>query len=220
MPALLDDRWSFDTGFDAFSSYSVLKGPEFQEVFTLGRAHRPVRGNGALEGRLTFPRASCFYWMCMRNLLYTRAPAAVVLVRLMVGGVFLAEGIQKFLYPAELGSGRFVRIGIPFPDLTGPFVGSAEVICGSLILLGLLTRPAALVMLFNISVAIVSTKLPILLGQPIGPFSLTKLARYGLWSALHESRTDLSMWLGSLFLVVVGAGAISIDAFLTRRRHR
>lgn len=91
--------------------------------------------------------------------------------------------------------------------------------CGVLIILGLLTRLAALVMLVNISVAIVSTKLPILLGHPVGPFSLAKLPRYGFWSAVHEARTDLSMWLGSLFLVLVGAGALSLDAFLARRRR-
>lgn len=155
----------------------------------------------------------------MRSLLQTRAPAPVVLIRLLVGGVFLAEGIQKFLYPAELGAGRFARIGIPSPDVMGPFVGGAEIMCGVLIILGLLTRLAALVMLVNISVAIVSTKLPILLGHPVGPFSLAKLPRYGFWSAVHEARTDLSMWLGSLFLVLVGAGALSLDAFLARRRR-
>ena len=153
----------------------------------------------------------------MRNWLDTSAPSSVVLIRVLVGGVFLAEGIQKFLYPAELGAGRFARIGIPFPEVTGPFVGGAEIVCGALIIAGLLTRLAALVMLINISVAIVSTKLPILLGQSIGPFSLAKLPRYGFWSAIHEARTDLSMSLGSLFLVLVGAGVLSMDRLLMRR---
>jgi len=152
----------------------------------------------------------------MRSMLRTTAPAAVVLVRLLVGGVFLAEGVQKFLYPAELGAGRFARIGIPLPDLMGPFVGAAEVVCGTLIILGLLTRFAALVMLINISVALVSTKLPILLGHPVGPFSLATMSRYGFWSTVHEARTDISMWLGSLFLVLVGAGVSSFDAYLDR----
>jgi uncharacterized membrane protein YphA (DoxX/SURF4 family) len=154
----------------------------------------------------------------MRSLVRTSAPASVVLVRLLVGGVFLAEGVQKFLFSAELGAGRFARIGIPWPEVTGPFVGVAETVCGALILLGLLTRPAALVMLINISVAIISTKVPILLGHAVGPFSLAKLARYGAWSALHEARTDVSMWLGSLFLLLVGAGVFSVDAILTGRR--
>jgi uncharacterized membrane protein YphA (DoxX/SURF4 family) len=130
---------------------------------------------------------------------------AVILIRLMVGIVFLSEGIQKFLYPAELGVGRFAKIGIPSPDLMGPFVGAAEIVCGSLILLGLFVRLAASVMLIDISVALLSTKLPILLGSAVGPFSLPKLPRYGLWSSLHEARVDLCMWLGSLFLILVSA---------------
>lgn len=156
----------------------------------------------------------------MRSLLYTSAPGSTVLVRLLVGFVFAAEGVQKFLFPADLGVGRFTRIGIPFPEIMAPFVGGAEIVCGTLIILGLLTRLGAFVMLINISVALVSTKLPILLGHPVGPFSLTKLARYGLWSAIHEARTDLSMWLGSLFLVIVGAGVVSLDALLAGRAAR
>ena len=151
----------------------------------------------------------------MRSLLRTSAPGSVVLIRVLVGVVFLAEGVQKFLFPADLGAGRFTRIGIPYPEIMAPFVGGAEIVCGALIILGLLTRLGALVMLINISVAIVSTKLPILLGQPVGSFSLAKLARYGFWSAIHEARTDLSMWLGSLFLIIVGAGVFSLDRLLT-----
>ncbi len=83
--------------------------------------------------------------------------------------------------------------------------------------MGLLTRAAAAVLLIDISVAIVSTKVPILLGHDFGPFSLPKLPRYGFWSLAHESRTDFSMWLGSLFLIITGAGGISLDALAARR---
>lgn len=155
-------------------------------------------------------------WMC--RILATGAPAATVLVRLMVGGVFLSEGIQEFLFPAELGAGRFAKIGIPWPEVMGPFVGVVEAACGALVLLGLFTRPAALVLLVNVSVALFSTKLPILLGREFWMFSLRKLERYGFWAAAHESRTDLCMWLGSLFLIVVGAGVLSLDALLARKR--
>jgi putative oxidoreductase len=86
-----------------------------------------------------------------------------VLIRLLVGAVFLSEGIQKFLFPAELGAGRFAKIGIPWPQVTGPFVGTLEIVAGTLILLGLLTRLAAFVLFINISVAILSTKIAILL---------------------------------------------------------
>jgi uncharacterized membrane protein YphA (DoxX/SURF4 family) len=52
----------------------------------------------------------------IEKLLTTNAPPATVLVRLIVGAVFLSEGIQKFLFPAALGAGRFAKIGIPWPD--------------------------------------------------------------------------------------------------------
>jgi uncharacterized membrane protein YphA (DoxX/SURF4 family) len=136
---------------------------------------------------------------------------------LLVGGVFLAEGVQKFLYPAELAAGRFAKIGIPWPNFFGPFVGVMETLCGAMLIAGLLTRVASAVMLVNISVAILSTKVPILLDHGFGPFSLPKLPRYGFWSMAHEARADFSMWLGSLFLMITGAGAVSLDALLARK---
>lgn len=149
------------------------------------------------------------------QLIRSDAPAAVIFVRLMVGGVFLSEGIQKFLFPDQLGVGRFAKIGIPLPHVMGPFVGVVEIVCGSLILLGLATRLAAVPLLINISVAILSTKIPILLGRGFLGFQLPKLESYGWWSMLHEARTDFSMWLGLVYLLVVGAGAWSIDAWLS-----
>jgi uncharacterized membrane protein YphA (DoxX/SURF4 family) len=105
------------------------------------------------------------------------APPAVLLIRILAGWVFLEEGIQKFLFPAMLGAGRFARIGIPAPATMGPFVGAVEIICGALLLIGLLTRLAAIPLLIDISVAIVSTKIPILLGRNFGPFHLAQLNR-------------------------------------------
>ena len=156
--------------------------------------------------------------MNMKSLLSSNAPAATLLIRILVGAVFLSEGTQKFLFPTELGVGRFARIGIPAPEIMGPFVGGVEIVAGSLLLLGLLIRPAAFVLLVNISVAIISTKVPILLGHGFWLFSLPKLPRYGFWSMAHEARTDLCMWLGCLFLILVGAGRLSFDTFLARRR--
>lgn len=142
----------------------------------------------------------------MRPLLTSQAPAATVLIRIAVGGIFLTEGIQKFLYPDDLGAGRFAKIGIPVPELTGPLVGGVEIIGGALVILGLLTRFAALLLLLDISVAILSTKVPILLGGGFFGFSLPKLPRYGFLSMLHEARTDLAMWFSLIFLLVVGGG--------------
>ena len=144
----------------------------------------------------------------------TKAPDVTVLIRLMVGGVFFLEGVLKFLYPDALGAGRFAKIGIPFPQIMGPFVGGVEIVCGVLVVIGLLTRIAAIPLLINISVAILSTKIPILLGHGFWTFTLPDLTRYGLLSMLHEARTDFSMVLGLLFLICVGAGRWSVDGRL------
>lgn len=148
----------------------------------------------------------------IKKIVSTNAPATVLLVRLMVGVVFFEEGVQKFLFPDLLGAGRFTRIGIPHPEVMGPFVGTVEIVCGALILLGWLTRLAALPLLINISVAILSTKIPILLGHDYWCFHVAKLARYGFWSMASEARTDFSMLLGLLFLLIVGGGRWSVDA--------
>lgn len=141
-----------------------------------------------------------------------QASSAVILIRLMVGSVFLVEGILKFLYPQELAAGRFEKIGIPMPQVMGPFVGGVETLFGGLVLIGLFTRLAALPLLIDITVAILSTKIPILLGHGIWQFTLMKLPRYGFLSMIHEARTDFSMWLGLLFLMIVGPGRWSADA--------
>ena len=143
--------------------------------------------------------------------------AAAILIRVLVGWVFVSEGVQKFLFPDALGAGRFAKIGIPSPQLTAPFVGAVEIVCGLLLLLGLLTRLATIPLLIDMAVAILSTKLPMLSAQGFGPFSLPKLPRYGFWSMAHEARVDFSMWLGSLFLIITGAGGLSLDALLARR---
>jgi putative oxidoreductase len=109
-----------------------------------------------------------------------RVSKALVLVRILVGWVFVSEGIQKFLFPAQLGVGRFAKIGIPSPQLMAPLVGTVEIVCGSLLLLGLFTRLAAIPLLGVILVAIATTKLPM-------------IAKSGMWSMLHEARADFSM---------------------------
>jgi putative oxidoreductase len=151
------------------------------------------------------------------RLLGTRAPAAMILVRLLVGSVFLSEGIQKFLFPAALGAGRFARIGIPWPGLTGPFVGVVEAGAGLLLLAGLITRPAAAILAVNISVALVATKIPILLGHGYWGFADPAHGLAGFWAMAHEARTDWAMLLGSLCLLWAGAGPWSLDALWARR---
>lgn len=131
-----------------------------------------------------------------------RTGKAILLIRVLVGWVFVSEGIQKFVFPTRLGVGRFAKIGIPAPGFMAPFVGTVEVLCGTLVLLGCFTRLAVLPLLAVILIAIFTTKIPM-------------IAKAGWWSMLHEARTDFSMLLGLLFLLAAGAGTLAIDA---RRR--
>jgi len=135
-----------------------------------------------------------------------RTAKAILLIRILVGWVFLSEGVQKFLFPDSLGVGRFVKIGIAWPQIMAPFVGVVEIVCGTLLLIGLITRLASIPLLIDICVALYSTK-------------IVMLAKNGLWSTLHEARTDVSMLLGLIFLLLVGGGAWSLDAWLAGRRH-
>ncbi|WP_282689189.1 MULTISPECIES: DoxX family protein [unclassified Streptomyces] len=141
----------------------------------------------------------------------TSAPGAVVLIRLYVGAVFLSEGVLKFLRPDQLGAGRFDKAGIPAPGFLAPLDGLFEIACGLLILAGLMTRLAVVPMIVNMLGALLITKLPILWGD-------ARLfdGKSGWWDLAHESRTDLAQLCGSLFLLLVGAGAYSLDARLTR----
>ncbi len=148
----------------------------------------------------------------------TRASGWTILVRLLVGlVVFLPEGIQKLIFADAHGAGRFARIGIPEAQFMGPFVGVVEIVCGTLIILGLFTRLAAVPLIIIMIVALISTKLPILLGHDVWIFHLAQdVRRHGFWSALHESRTDLTMLLGCIYLLIAGGGRWSIDAAIAR----
>src|SRR5690554_1057821 len=137
----------------------------------------------------------------LKKIYYTDSSKATILIRLMVGVVFLSEGIQKFVFPAIRGAGRFEKIGLPSPEFLGTFVGAFEIICGALILIGLLTRLATVPTLIIMFVAIATTKVEILTND-------------GFWEMMHASRTDWAMLLGSLFLFIKGGGRHSIDWFI------
>jgi uncharacterized membrane protein YphA (DoxX/SURF4 family) len=134
----------------------------------------------------------------LRRIVHSDAPRATWIVRLLVGCVFLSEGIQKFLFPQALGVGRFIKIGMPAPHFFAPFVGAVEIVGGILLVVGLLTRLASIALMIDISVAILTTKLPM-------------LEKSGFWAAAHEARVDFCMLLGTIFLLLVGAGPLSID---------
>lgn len=150
------------------------------------------------------------------HLFDTKASGWTILVRLLIGlVVFFPEGIQKLIFPDILGAGRFANIGIPFPEVMGPFVGIVETVCGALVILGLFTRLAVIPLIIIMIIAVLSTKVPILIGQDFWIFKLSKNAHsVGFWAAQHEARADLTMLLGCLYLLVIGAGRWSLDAIL------
>ena len=122
----------------------------------------------------------------------------IILIRLLVGIVFLSEGIQKFVFPEVRGAGRFEVIGLPAAEFLGYFVGSFEVICGVLVLVGAYTRIAVLPLISIMAIALITTKIPILIDA-------------GFWEMAHASRTDLAMLLCCIFLLAKGSGYFSID---------
>jgi len=127
----------------------------------------------------------------------------VLIARLLVGIVFLTEGIQKFLFPAILGAGRFDHIGFSNPEFWASFTGVFEVGCSIFILFGFLTRPAAIPLLIIMITAFITTKIPI-------------LNNHGFWNFMHEYRTDFCMTLLLLFILYYGAGRISLDRYLLK----
>jgi len=136
----------------------------------------------------------------LEGMMRNRLP--MILIRVVVGLVFLTEGILKFLHPGELGSGRFAHIGLPFPYIAAPLVGAIEIAAGAAVILNLYAGDAAILLLLVIITALITTKIPILLGRHLGPFAPPKLEHYGLLSFLHEARTDLSMLFGLVAILL------------------
>ncbi len=144
------------------------------------------------------------------------APRSTVLMRLMAGGVFLSEGILKFVYTNQ-GVGRFTKIGIPAPEVTATFVGGLEIVGGILLIAGLFTRAIAIPFIIEMVVAILTTKVSLYVGRsplPLPP----ALPKVGFWAVMHETRSDYAQILTSIFLLIVGPGPWSLDAFLQRHR--
>ena len=122
-----------------------------------------------------------------------------ILIRLVVGLVFLTEGVQKFLFPDLLGPGRFMKIGFSDPAFWAYFTGTFEIICGSLVLFGCIIRLASIPLLIIMITAFITTKWPLL---------MTK----GFWAFAHEYRTDFAMTLLLVYLIIFGAGKWSVDS--------
>ena len=143
-------------------------------------------------------------------------PSAAILLRFMAGGVFLWEGILKFVYTNQ-GVGRFTKIGIPAPSEMATFVGALEIVGGVLLITGFLTRLIAVPFIIEMVVAMLSTKIALYLGT--SPLPLPPAPpQVGFWAVLHEIRSDYAQIMTVIFLLIVGPGRWSIDALMARTR--
>jgi uncharacterized membrane protein YphA (DoxX/SURF4 family) len=145
-------------------------------------------------------------------------PEVTLLLRLMAGGVFLFEGILKFVYTNQ-GVGRFTKLGFPWPHFTASFVGGIEIVGGLLLILGLCTRLIAIPFIAEMVVAMLSTKISLYLGSSPLPLPPSP-PKIGFWAVVHESRSEYAQLLTVAFLMVAGPGKWSLDALLARRSRR
>lgn len=134
----------------------------------------------------------------MKSVLQTDNDTTTIIIRVIVGVIFLSEGVQKFILPLERGAGRFEKIGFYYPEFFSSLVGSFEIVCGILVIIGLLTRLAVIPLIYIMLIALSTTKYKLFMAT-------------GFWNFLHESRTDWAMLLSSIFLLIKGGGKWSID---------
>lgn len=126
----------------------------------------------------------------------------VILVRLMIGVVFLISGLQKFIFP-EMGPGRFAGMGYAYPAFTAYLVAFFEAAGGLLILIGLAVRLASVPIAVIMAVAIITTKIPRI--------------PEGIWVFLQSVRLDYAMLMGAVFLIWSGADKLSVDARIEKK---
>jgi len=145
-------------------------------------------------------------------------PRATILLRLMAGTVFLWEGLMKFAFPNQ-GVGRFTKLGFPAPHFTATADAWLEIVGGTLLLAGFLTRLIAVPFIIEMLVAMASTKIPLYLGT--SPLPLPPVPpQVGLWAVLHEIRSEYAQLLTVAFLLLAGPGRWSFDwVFAERKRH-
>ena len=129
-----------------------------------------------------------------------------ILIRMVLGIIFISEGLQKFFLPEIRGVGRFKEIDIPFPEFSSYFVGTFEIVCGIFIFIGFLTRLASIPTLVIMTVAILTTKTQVFTNE-------------GFWEMMHSSRTDWAMFIGSLFLIIKGSGDFSVDNIISEKNE-
>jgi putative oxidoreductase len=136
------------------------------------------------------------------KLLSTGDDKKLIFLRLIVGLIFISEGIQKYLFLEILGPGFFKEIGFSHAIFWAYFTGGFEIFCGLLTLLGLFTRLAAIPLLTIMIIAFITTKLPL-------------LALKGFWTFFHMYSTDFSLTILLILLIIFGGGKWSVDSKIT-----
>lgn len=143
--------------------------------------------------------------------------SGILILRLMAGGVFLWEGILKFVYVNQ-GVGRFTKLGFPFPVTTAHLIATGEIIGGILLIAGLFTRITALYFILQMIVAVLSTKIDLYLGT--SPLPLPPAPpKIGIWAVFHEIRADYAQILTCLFLLLEGPGRKSLDFMVSTSKR-
>ncbi len=142
----------------------------------------------------------------MIKFIKTEPDKAIILIRLLVGLVFFSEGIQKFLFPESVGTGRFLKIGFSDPAFWAYFTACFEIVGGMMITIGLLVKPASIPLMAIMITAFITTKIPV-------------LSQYGFWQFAHEYRTDFAMTLSLIFLFIKGGGFYSLDYRIYRNKN-
>jgi putative oxidoreductase len=122
----------------------------------------------------------------------------IIVIRLIVSLIFISEGVQKYLFLQVLGPGLFQEIGFAHAYFWAYFTGAFEILCGILVLFGLLTRLASVPLVIVLITAFIKVKLPVLMFK-------------GLFAFLHEYNTDFALILLLSLLIIYGGGRWSVD---------
>ncbi|HEX5854560.1 MAG TPA: DoxX family protein [Thermoanaerobaculia bacterium] len=130
----------------------------------------------------------------------------LLVLRLVWGWQFLTTGLGKLQNHARVTE-FFMSLGIPAPGLNAWFVGGLEMVGGALLLLGLFSRPIALLLTGNMFVAYVTADRP---------------ALFGVFHDLDSFLKADPFWFlfVSVVVLTLGPGAISLDRLFTRASTR
>lgn len=144
----------------------------------------------------------------------TETSASTTLIRCVSGIIAAIGGVQTFLFPQMRSDSRFAEIGFPAPRTIATCAGIVWIEVGVLIVLGVVIRNAVLALVIAFIVTITSTKIPVLFTYGYWLFTPEGSSYNALWGFLSAWRTDFAMLLGSVYVLIVGAGAWSLDASL------